>query len=412
MNKRMRRYKNGKRQPEIPEFLINEQKQKKVYIPKWGRNLLGIILLGGMVLYLPPILFRAEEKETQIILETDIAAVLEANEYLKDNPDMDFDGDGLVNADEERGGSDPYRVDSDGDGIMDSAELALTDTNPTLYNGTLTEIVRQKMEETQKTVSSPFKVGNVVMWPDDIESRSYGAVVKTLAGYRFCNFQGWAQFPEGEYAYRTDEGVHRELKKNKDGCVYIPGPDTTVEVYEQPLEMVYQFSFLGMESYFTNEAGGTILCAFLPESGSALLSCRKLAREDLDPDTGRGKETEIKKIQIEPDETRFGRNQILLEDLSQVRASIEDGEPVLTSLFSPENGEAIVEIYGYTAKGDLLAADPDSKEKLGIIQIEERASRLYDQDGNIVQYEWFVFRGLGFESANKDRISFFSVIQN
>ena len=67
-------------------------------------------------------------------------------------------------------------------------------------------------------------------------------------------------------------------------------------------------------------------------------------------------------------------------------------------------------IYGYTADGNLLAADWKTGEPIGEIRIEERASRLYDEDGKFVQYEWFIFDGLGFSSYNKDRISFFEAV--
>ena len=410
MNKRMRRYIKTKKEPAVPEYAINEEKKKRLLLPKWCRNLLGILILFAVVLYLPPLLFHTREPETSVAIDTDVSAVLEANEYLKDNPDMDFDGDGLVNAEEKRAGSDPYRVDTDGDGIMDLAELKITETNPAIYNDTLKEIVRQQTEEAGKEIQSPFKIGNVVLWPDNIEARAYGAVVKTLTGYRFCNFKGWAQFPEGQFAYEIKDGVHRQLKSNRDGCIYIPGPDTTVEVYGQPLDMVYEFSFCGIKGYFKNRIGGEILCAILPETDPALLRCKQVAMTDLDPDTRRGEQTEIRRMQAEPNEDRFGRNHILLDDLARVRSSIEEGTPVLASLFSPERGEAVVEIYGYTADGHLLAADPVTGEELGAIQIEERASRLYDQEGEIVQYEWFIFQGLGFGSVDQDRISFFSAI--
>lgn len=48
---------------------------------------------------------------------------------------------------------------------------------------------------------------------------------------------------------------------------------------------------------------------------------------DLDPDTRRGEQTEIRRMQAEPDEDRFGRNHILLDDLARVRSSIEEGTP-------------------------------------------------------------------------------------
>ena len=255
---------------------------------------------------------------------------------------------------------------------------------------------------------SPFKINNVVLWPDNLESRAHGAVVKTLAGYRFCNFQGWAQFPEGCYVYAVEDGIHKELRRNSEGAVYIPKAETgiVVEVYERPLEMIYQFSCCGHPLYISNVVCGEILRFLLPVKGPALFACRKMATSDLDPDTSLGRETSINTVSTQMDDSRFGRNHILLTDLAQVRKSIEEKRPVLTSLFSPTRGEAVVLIYGYTSQGDLLAADPETGEELGTIRIEERASRLYDKEGKIMQYEWFLFDGLGFSSNNKDRISF------
>ena len=119
-----------------------------------------------------------------------------------------------MNSKEQQIGSDPYRVDTDGDGIMDSSEVFLTETSPVIYNKTLIEIAEKQMKDAGKSVQSPFKINNVVMWPDNIEARVYGSVVRTLNGYRFCNFQGWAQFPEGGYAYEIEDGIHRELRRN------------------------------------------------------------------------------------------------------------------------------------------------------------------------------------------------------
>ena len=401
------------RKPEdnaIPQYSLVPEVKKKIRLPKWIRNILICFAIIGAVLYLPPLLFQTAESEPDIMLEADVSAVLLANQYLKDHPDDDFDGDGLVNSREEQIGSDPYRVDTDGDGVMDSSEVFLTETNPVISNKTLIEIAEQQMNEAGKSVQSPFKINNVVLWPDNMEARAYGAVVRTLSGYRLCNFQGWAQFPEGSYVYAVDDGIHRELHRNSDGAVYIPGSDTTVEVYEQPLEMFYQFSFCSLSTYLNNNILGDILCFLLPEDEPALLSCRKLASTDLDPDVSRGMETSYEEASPELDDSRFGRNHVLLEDLSRVRNSIESNEPVFASLFSPIRGEAVVLIYGYTSDGNLLAADWETGEKLGEIHIEERASRLYDGDGQYVQYEWFIFDGLGFSSYSKDRISFFEVL--
>lgn len=407
MNRRLSRYRKQENMT-APEYTLNQEKRKRKRIPKWVRNLFASVIIIGVILYAPPLFMRPVSTEPAILLEADTAAIRTANEYLKDHPNDDFDGDGLTNAKEQQAGSDPYQVDTDGDGIMDSSELTLTDTSPVIYNSTLLEITKQQMEAADKSVCSPFKINNVVLWPDNLESRAHGAVVKTLVGYRFCNFQGWAQFPDGSYVYAIEEGIHKELRRNSEGAVYIPKSETgiAVEVYERPLEMIYQFSCCGRPLYISNAVCGEILRFLLPEKGPALFACRKMATADLDPDTSRGRETSIHTASTKMDDSRFGRNQILLTDLARVRKNIEEDIPVMTSLFSPIRGEAVVLIYGYTSQGDLLAADPETGEELGTLHIEERASRLYDKEGKILQCEWFLFDGLGFNSYNKDRISF------
>ncbi|MCI9553468.1 MAG: hypothetical protein HFE94_08045 [Acutalibacter sp.] len=407
MNRRLSRYRKQENLA-APEYTLNQEKRKRKKIPKWVRNLFAGVIIAGVVLYAPPLIMRPVSTEPVVVLEMDTVAIRAANEYLKDHPDDDFDGDGLANAKEQQAGSDPYRVDTDGDGIMDSSELSLTNTSPIIYNNTLLEITKQQMEAADKSVRSPFKINNVVLWPDNLESRAHGAVVKTLAGYRFCNFQGWVQFPEGSYVYAVEDGIHKELRRSPEGAVYIPKAETgiAVEAYERPLEMIYQFSCCGRPLYISNAVCGEILRFLLPEKGPALFTCRKMATADLDPDTSRGKEISVHTTSTQMDDSRFGRNHILLTDLAQVRRSIEENRPVISSLFSPTRGEAIVLIYGYTSQGDLLAADPETGEGLGKIHIEERASRLYDKEGKILQYEWFLFDGLGFSSYSKDRISF------
>lgn len=394
----------------IPEYSLNPEKKKRKNLPKWLRNSFAVVLIAAIVLYMPPIVLQSRDEADVISLEADVSAVLRANQYLKDHPDVDFDEDGLDNAKELQTGTDPYRVDTDGDGITDAGELAVTETNPVLYNNTMLDISRKNMTEADNDIQTPFKINNVVMWPDDLESRTYGAVVKTLNGYRFCNYKGWALFPEGSYVYKVEDGIHHELRRNSEGAAYISGKDMVVEVYGEPLNMLYQFSCCGQILNFRNKVFGELLRFILPEEGPALLSCRKLADIDLDPNVKTGEEAMLYDTVTGTGDSRFGRNHILLSDLARVRNSIENNEAVITSLFSPVRGESIVVVYGYTAEGDLLAADPDTGEKLGEIQIEERASRLYDQSGEIIQYEWFVFEGLGFSSYSKDRISFHAAV--
>lgn len=413
MNKRMRRFRKEKIEA-IPEYSLIVETKGRVKIPKWIRNVAAIIILALAILYLPPILFHSETTSQGTKLKADITAILQANDYLKNNPEADFDEDGLSNIKESELGTDPFRVDTDGDGIIDCAEYTLTKTSPVLKNDdVLIDIIQKQTQEAGKSVNSPIKINNVILWPDNIKPRTYGTAVRTIeGGYRLCNFSGWAQFSGGEYVYQVENGVHRSLKMNHNGAAYIAGPDTYIKVYEQPLELIYELTICGHPFYFNNTVLGDFLCFVLPDQAPAVLRCRKMAAGDLDPQTGADTEADIQDVEITASESRFGRNQILLTDLARVRRCIEENETVLTSLFSPINGEAIVLIYGYTAYGNLLVADPKTKEPLGELKIEVRASRLYNEEGQQIQYEWFVFDGLGFSSFNKDRISFFSVPVN
>lgn len=412
MNKRIRCLRKARKE-EIPEYSLEFETKEKPKIPKWIRNTVAITIFTVAVLYLPPIFFHNEEtsSDARASIKTDITAILQANNYLKNNPESDFDKDGLSNDEESRLGTDPFRVDTDGDGIIDYAEYTLTKTSPVLKNDdVLINIIQEQTQKAEKSVNSPIKINDVILWPNDIQSRAYGTIVRAIGGgYRLYNFSGWAQFPEGEYVYQVKNERHYALKVNSNGAAYISGPDTYIEVYEQPLEYIYELTVCGHPVYLNSVVLGDLLCFILPDQAPAILRCSKTATIDFDSNTVTDTEVEIQNVEITFPESRFSRNQILLTDLARIRKCIEENETILTSLYSPINGEAIVLVYGYTACGNLLIADPQTGESLGELKIQERASRLYDERGQQIQYEWFTFEGLGFSSFNKDRISFFSV---
>ena len=70
------------------------------------------------------------------------------------------------------------------------------------------------------------------------------------------------------------------------------------------------------------------------------------------------------------DQSRFGKNMNSLKDLSWLRKMIEAGECVAVSLYSPNSGEAVGIVYGYTENGSLLVANRDLKP-CGTIKIVE-----------------------------------------
>ena len=184
------------------------------------------ILLLCLSIYLPPLLLEAPDDSYRPSLDltasADRQAMEEAQTYLRNNPEADFDGDGLSNEAEIAVNTGVYLRDNDNDGVTDYAELNLTETNPCIPDEAILSFVINADAKTGNTVNTPFKVNDVVMWADDYPTKARGSVLQLADGsYVFYRFQGWAQFPAGNYAYKVAGGTQTELKKSDAGYFYI-----------------------------------------------------------------------------------------------------------------------------------------------------------------------------------------------
>ena len=186
-----------------------KQKQKKLGIT--------LIICSGIFafIYLPQYFYVPTAQTVNV--STDITAIRKANTVLREDPSGDYDGDGLSNADEETNGTDPWNIDTDGDGATDYCELKVTNTNPLKAETVLADKQKKTDQENGKEVGSPYQIGNVILWADDYASKSYGSVVETITGYRFCGFTGYAQFPDSKnkYVYTNINGVRTLLDKKR-----------------------------------------------------------------------------------------------------------------------------------------------------------------------------------------------------
>jgi hypothetical protein len=400
----------AKGENEIPTYSLEKKKRKKHFIPNWIVVVTVIILLLGIAIYIPPAILR--ESDPYIMPSTAISAnelmLSTALTYLKNAPDGDFDEDGLINEKEAGNGTSAYYLDTDGDGVTDYAELYITETNPTIKSDVLVRHVKALDSASGKQVNSPIKVHNVVMWPDDYASRAYGAVVRTFDGYRFCNFAGWVQFPDGQFAYKLENGRHVELEKNAQGYFYIGGGTVTVHAYNEPLSMSYELALVGGKKIQISDGFlGDALYKILPNSGRGLVVCRRAANIDKDTEnSARGNKTAIyvpETILLE--DSRFERNANKLTDLADIFSAIDGGSCVVLSLYSHEVGEAFVLAYGYAYRGNIFVADIETGEPIGAINFAERATRLLDKTGEIQQYETFSFSGCGFSSDRGHRMT-------
>ena len=169
--------------------IINPEKKRRD-----TRLAIAIIAVTAILsfIYLPQ-MFLSEEKVSSenAAVKYDTSAIKLSSDALKNNPSKDFDGDGIENSEESSEGTNPWFIDSDLDGLTDYCELYVTKTNPKEFNKDYLIDQQKKYDEKKdKSLGSPYKIGNVILWADDYESKAYGSVVKTTTGYRFCNFSG------------------------------------------------------------------------------------------------------------------------------------------------------------------------------------------------------------------------------
>ena len=362
-----------------------------------------------LIIYVPPLFSQGTADNSIMPITPDVSAIKIYQTYLKDHPEADFDNDGLSNALEAENGTDPWKCDSDWDGVTDYAELYVTETSPINASAVLINQIENKDKSENNTIHTPYKIDDIIFWPDNYSSKAFGGVVRTMWGYRFCNYTGWVRFPEKIYAYGYRNGIHYELKyRENEDAWYIESSDE-VRLYNSPLSFVHCLQVPFVHTIYLKDNGfGKFLTKTLPDSGG-LITCHKASITDTQPSTKEDVTASLRSPLINrEDVSRFGQNMKTLKDLSWVRKLIEANQCVAVSLYSANAGEAIGIVYGYTKDGNLLVAD-ESLNPVGELQLTEWAMNRMGKDGEIAQESWYEFKGLGFDSIQYgDRISFFA----
>lgn len=415
------------RQKEVQTKHKKEKKKKKRVIPVYDmdghtitpekkkrekRLALLILTLSAIAIfiYFPGFFMEDAGSEDSVTVTPDSSAIRLSNSALRDNPQEDFDGDGLTNTEEINAGTNPWNADTDGDGATDYFEVKVSDTDPLTENDLLEDMQTKMDRNNEKNVGSPYKIGNVILWADNYEAKSHGSVVETVSGYRFHLFSGYAQFPEneGKYAYKVERGIRTLLPYRENENAWQIEGDMTVELYDEPLEKIVEFNFFFHPVYAPSNMATDLLSKILPDKG--FITAEQKMKIDVEPDTRDNTVIDIKKpIFDSTDSYRFTLNSNTLNDLLFVRETIKEEECcVAVSLFHEEYGEYLAIVYGYTYDGDLLLADMNTLEPIGVLSIEENARKIIDDTGSLLSMSYFDFSGFGFDSRNGDRISFFA----
>lgn len=376
--------------------------QKKTNL-KWLAIILPIIAVIGViagVIYLPQ-LFIADTRDSELITDANPAAHTEMLQYVKTYSDEDFDNDGLSNFEELEAKTDPFFNDTDKDGVLDGYDQAPLKKNDTLYSSILSIGASMK---------TPYQINGVILWPDNKEAWTYGAVIPVRNGFQFTGFSGWAKFPDGQYAYQYIDGRHTLLKHNEKADTWKIEKDCVVVLTDKQPENTYLISFFGNETYMRN-GFGKFLSWLLPERG--WITAKTMWLDDTFVDTSNNTYAPYQKVGPSTyDITRYGQYSKSLTDLAEVYDLIDSGHCVLASLMSEQHGETIVEIYGYTSAGHLIVADPQIKSANGLIRIDARCSRALSSSGELTENAWFEYYGCGYDSQKGDMIAFFSTISN
>ena len=385
------------------QVLYSPQEKRRLKIKKILLRTLFVVVplavLAGII-YLPQ-LFVSDEPKNPLVFRANKNSWSSFEEYLSENRDKDFDGDGVSNYIESENGSSPFSQDTDKDGLLDDADAAPSKAGNEIFS---------TLASDGATYKDPYKINGVILWADNKNAWTHGAVIPIQEGYRFTSFCGWASFPDEGYAYQYTNGRHQKLKFREDiNAWYISCDCTVVFVDEQP-ENTYLINLAGW-SFYSRNGLGKFLAWLLPERG--WFTACEMWLDDTFIDATRNtyvdfSEPSISKLSPE----RYTSYSDKLTDVAEVYALIDDGYYVLTSLMSEENGESIVVVYGYTHDGNLVAADPYNKDNSCIIYINACCSRAIDKQNNITENSWFEFYGGGFSSKYGDLIGFFSAISS
>lgn len=419
IEKERRKRKRRQKKSEPVVIYTPTGKIKRKAVPAWKKaGLITLTIIGGLAafIYIPPYFTKTASVSNQFVITPEQQAIKGYMSILQSSPEQDFDGDGLSNQQEAEYGTDPWMIDTDTDGISDYAELFVTKTQPTIASSTLVDEVMNWDKKNGSNLGTPYKIDDIIFWPDDYRSKAYGGVVKTIQGYRIWNYKGWVQFPHDYYAYAYSNGINTEIPSKT--LTYENGTTSRawhidsyneIRFYDAPLRFVVRLRLpLANNLYLTDDGFTRFLTRVLPSEGG-LVNCKRMADIDTQPDTSEPVTAPIVMPFIKKDDySRLTKNSNTLKDLSYVYKNIDAGECVAISLYSGKVGESIGIVYGYTKDGDLLVADTNLAP-VGELNIIERAMRMMNKDGDIGQVSWYEFRGLGFDSIrNGDRISVFS----
>ena len=387
----------------ISNSSVREKKRKTRIRKKWYIAI-GIIAFVIGFIYIPQIFMKPKAKGNEYIVMPDVTRIAFAKNAPQNCPQEDFDNDGISNMVELAENLDPWNYDTDGDGMNDYDER-VHGTNPRVKDVAMKSEIIAALNKEGKDYDTAYNYNGVILWAKNENSRVYGGVIKTYAGYQFTNFKGYAAFPEDGYAYKYEDGYHTLLDYDSKSKRWKIEEDCLVIIYPEKLEETVQLGIFGKKGYVKDNGFTSFLAKILPDYG--FLTGKNFVKSDTD--VGLDKDTIVEKLNSNiksVGKERFQKNDLDLENIAMLRKYIEEGYSVPISLYDSEDGELLCYVKGYTQYGNYILADVDTYETIGELKIIPMSENYIDKDYNIYQKTKYRFVGMGFDSDSGDRISY------
>ena len=355
-----------------------------------------IILISCIVtaLLLPQLIFRisaAFDIKENMTLELNQGGKQTVMDYIKiQNGVADWDKDGITNTNDK----DVFDPDTNRDGIPDGEEA-----------------------KDFLTIGGVMKYENVTL---EIQNKKMG-VSKFLNYYVFKNYDGWVKISNETgvpYIYKSNGWTEAEYTvEGGDYMVKIPC-DCYIEFVPKGTKTVYRTDFFGdktfakEESRYVKSYGGFapvcsfLLKTFLPVTEPTDASIASVWYTDTYHVVKQNNITKSEAIQPSKDNykiTILNDYEFTYDKLYKVYKSIDDKKTALISIIREDGSEAICFAYAYDYLGNIYLADAQTSKTAGVMKVTPMC-QVYHKDGQNYVREWYEFEGLGFSSADGDKM--------
>ncbi len=355
-----------------------------------------IILISCILtaLLIPQLIFRvpaAFDIKDDMTLELNQGGKQTILDYIKiQNGVADWDKDGITNANDK----DVFNPDTNGDGIPDGEEA-----------------------KDFLTIGGVMKYENVTL---EIQSEKVG-VSKFLNYYVFRNYSGWVKISNETgipYIYKSNGWTEAEYTvESGEYMVKIPN-DCYVEFVPKGTKTVYRTDFLGDKSFATEESRyvksygnfapicSFLLKTFLPVTEPTDASIASVWYTDTYHILKQNNLSKAEAKQPSKDNyqiTILNDYEFTYDKLYKVYDNIDDKKTTLISIIREDGSEAICFAYAYDYLGNIYLADAQTSKTAGVIKVAPMC-QVYHKDGQNYIREWYEFEGLGFSSADGDKM--------